>query len=134
MAMLLGSTPRDGAKCAMVVRELIELSSNKDESAKYFDEAYNLIKEQAQQPSNAGSVQCSPQWPVDEISWLLSTAWNTGVRFYKMHNFEASEKWLSRGLKYLAVCPNQSHFKEQMSDLYAICLTKLENRKIISYA
>jgi len=80
----------DYTKCSRIFRELIILSKTTDAKFSYFEEIRRIL--QGLEPG---------LWPTVELQWLLTTAWNTGVYFYRMLNYTQAEKWMAQSLLIL---------------------------------
>jgi hypothetical protein len=71
---------------SLAYRELVTLAYSSEEAYFYAEAALKLSEQKA-------------DWPKDEMSWLLATSWNFGVKYYKQFSLNTAERWLSLALR-----------------------------------
>eukprot|EP00435_Cladocopium_sp_Y103_P034221 s1754_g8.t2 len=94
-------------------REMLSLNSCKNDSLPIFEGILNIL-------GGSGNSK-DPQYPKEEVKWLVATAWNTGAQFFRMQQYKWAERWMSKALALAKFCPG-SFPPEKMTEGYAACL------------
>lgn len=74
------------ATLSLAYRELVSLAHSSEEAYFYAEAALKLSEQK-------------PDWPKVELSWLLATSWNFGIKYYKQFSLNTAERWLSLALR-----------------------------------
>ncbi len=64
-----------------------------------------------------------------EIQWFLVEAWNNGVYFYRLGQFEHSEKWMSIALTLSKKFLHKDMYEVEMMTGYSEVLKLLEEQR-----
>ncbi|KAL6078845.1 Testis-expressed protein 11 [Balamuthia mandrillaris] len=115
--IILKQDPLDCAHCSKLYRKLIMLHS-RDDSMTYYAQALSLLSKVDATPSNDTII------PLEELRWLITTAWNNGAYKYKLLKFEEAERWMSMAFKFLRYFPQKQDFEEEMMSSYLLVLGK----------
>jgi len=87
---------------ARVLRTLVTLCPNRDESLPYFQDALSLLKSVTPTASDAPSTE---MYPGVEVEWLVGEAWNSGVYYYRIGKGDAAEQWMGAAVKLSRYLP-----------------------------
>ncbi|XP_053130263.1 testis-expressed protein 11 isoform X2 [Hemicordylus capensis] len=91
-----------------------------DEALEYFEDALSIL----------GNTVLQPSYPEVEILWLMTRAWNTGIRQYCAGRYKEAEQWCGLGMRFLAHLGTlKSSYESQMIGLYSEILDKLDRAK-----
>ena len=82
------------------------------------DKVYKLIE-------NVYEIIQNTDYPKDQLSWLMSIAWNGGIEYYQSCNNKEAIKWCEMGLALLNYCQeeiklsNEERMKSSLEELRA---------------
>ncbi|GAB1605341.1 testis-expressed protein 11 [Argonauta hians] len=98
------------------ISETQSISTSQSDLFTYFEEVFEFIEQKAKD-----------KYPEVEILWLMSKAWNFGIRFYSSGNYVEAEKWCGLGMKFqrhLSTLKNT--YEKQISTVYTEILSKMK--------
>jgi len=58
----------------------------------------------------------TPEWPKDELEWILATSWNHGLKSYRIGALERADRWMSLALKVVQFTGDE--YLAHMKDIY----------------
>ncbi|KAK7494607.1 hypothetical protein BaRGS_00014260, partial [Batillaria attramentaria] len=111
----------DFTKCSKAIHSLIQqsLSCNEDEAFTYFKEMADILDKRAQ-----------GKYPRMEIVWLMTKAWNTGIRHFCCGSYTEAEKWCAMSMHLLPHMDSlRDTYEEQMMSVYADILDGIEKHR-----
>jgi len=113
-------------QCAAAYREMIGLHASRNESFAVYDGILHLLSGGGSGgPSDKDGVAGSAQlYPPEEVAWLVATAWNNGVHFYRLQQYTWSERWMGKSLALSKFCSADAFPHETMMESYAECLKR----------
>ncbi|KAL0221764.1 hypothetical protein RCL1_001618 [Eukaryota sp. TZLM3-RCL] len=71
----------------VVLKQLIELSTSRDEAKKFYQMALEIAQEMT----------------TEERQWFASSSWNNGVFYTRMTDYAKAENWVAQSLQFLEV-------------------------------
>eukprot|EP00929_Paragymnodinium_shiwhaense_P003357 TRINITY_DN103832_c0_g1_i1.p1 TRINITY_DN103832_c0_g1~~TRINITY_DN103832_c0_g1_i1.p1 ORF type:complete len:953 (+),score=235.81 TRINITY_DN103832_c0_g1_i1:110-2968(+) len=107
--------PETLQKYAMALRELINLHAAPEGSYGCFEEALKLLQ------NNAGKAL---PYPMEELQWLISIAWNNGKHSVEAKQLAWARKWIAVALGLLHFCPALAAHRQQMQAAYNLCYSE----------
>jgi hypothetical protein len=66
-------------------------------------------------------------YPAQELQWVTLVAWNNGVHFYRMAQYDIAEKWMSMAISLLKYHTEKLDFESEIIASYSILLAKVKN-------
>jgi hypothetical protein len=88
------------------LRETILLGERDNETLAAFEKAVAILASGA------------AEFPAEEVQWLVSFSWNSGIRNHRTGNISLAEKWTAKSLGLLSACPQLQSREKQMRSFY----------------
>ncbi|XP_025099667.1 testis-expressed protein 11-like isoform X1 [Pomacea canaliculata] len=111
----------DFGQCSKDIHSLIQisLSYSEDEAFTYFREAADMIEKRAE-----------GEYPQMETIWLMTKAWNTGIRHYCSDQYRQAEQWCVLSMRFLTHLGSlRLDYEGQMMSVYSEILDNLDKQK-----
>ncbi|XP_062522976.1 testis-expressed protein 11-like [Corticium candelabrum] len=113
----------DLVKCSKVFRGAIQLCLQKDMKDANYIKAWNYY----QQVLEIVETDRNETYPEIEVLWLLTKAWNHGIRQYSGGQCRDAEQWCGLGMRLLSKLTSmKSNYETQMAGVYSEILSKVE--------
>ncbi|XP_047441653.1 testis-expressed protein 11 isoform X2 [Mugil cephalus] len=118
----------DLARCSKCLHSLIKLSLP---SGVTEVEAHVLVEVWDYYEEALSIIAAAPDdFPEMETLWLLTQAWNTGIKLYSLAQYPEAEKWCGLAMSFVHHLGTlQESYETQMSGLYTEILDRLDKAK-----